>query len=95
MLEIVAVEPLANLTVRLTLADGEIVVRDLGDLLRGPLFDPIAGDPARFQEVGVAHGTIAWPGGADIAPETLIWDGPVPRDAATRKPARFLRPRQP
>jgi len=28
--------------VRLTLSDGSTVERDLGDLLRGPLFDPIA-----------------------------------------------------
>ena len=34
-------------------------------------------------------------GEVDIAPETLIWDGPYPRDEATRRPAPFLRPRHP
>ena len=92
MLEIAAVEPLAGLVVRLTLTSGQVVDRDLSALLRGPLFDPIAADPARFREVSVVDGTLAWPGDVDIAPETLIWDGPVPPDADRRRPDPFLRP---
>ena len=34
-----------------------------------------------------------WPGDVDIAPETLIWDGPDPAEGA--RPAAFLRPRSP
>jgi hypothetical protein len=52
------------------------VERDLTDLLRGLLFDPIAADDQLFREVRVEYGTLVWPGGIDIAPETLIWDGP-------------------
>jgi len=95
MLEIADVEALPGRTVRLTLSDGEVVVRDLGDLLRGPLFDPIAADDELFRSVGVAYGTLVWPGDVDLAPETLIWDGPAPAVGSNDRPAPFLRPRQP
>ena len=95
MLEISAVEPLAGRTVRLTLSVGSTVERDLVDLLRGPLFDPIAADDALFRAVSVDYGTLVWPGGIDIAPETLIWDGPNPVGESAAQPAAFLRPRQP
>lgn len=95
MLEIRDVAPLDGRTVRLTLSDGEIVVRDLTDLLNGPLFDRIAVDDDLFRGVTVHYGTLVWPGDIDIAPETLIWDGPTPGDEATRRPEPFLRPQPP
>ncbi len=95
MIEIAAVEPLEGRAVRLTLSDGEVVVRDLGDLLQGPLFEPIAVDDKLFRQVHVGYGTLVWPGAIDIAPETLIWDGPAPADESALRPAPFLRPRQP
>jgi hypothetical protein len=95
MIEIAAVEPLEGRSVRLTLSDGEVIVRDLGDLLHGPLFEPIAADDSLFRQVRVGYGTLVWPGAIDIAPETLIWNGPAPLDESSRRPAPFLRPRQP
>jgi len=95
MLEIRDVVPLDGRTVRLTLSDGEVVIRDLSDLLRGPLFDSIASDDATFRRVAVDYGTLVWPGDVDIAPETLIWDGPSPADEGIRRPEPFLRPRSP
>lgn len=95
MIEISDVEPLADKVVRLTLSDGSVVVRDLGDLLDGVgVFARISSDDEAFREVFVDYGTLAWPGDVDIAPETLIWNGPSPRDPGT-KPAAFLRPRRP
>ena len=95
MLEIRTVEPLTGRLVRLTLSDGTVVERDLTDLLFGPVFDPIVEDEALFRRVHVDYGTLVWPGDVDIAPETLIWDGPYPRDESARRPEPFLRPRRP
>jgi hypothetical protein len=95
MLEIQSVEPVADRTVRLTLTDGAVVERDLRDLLRGPLLGRLAADDRLFRLVSVDYGTLVWPGDIDIAPETLIWDGPAPRDEGARRPEAFLRPQPP
>ncbi len=94
MLEITEVEPLEGMSVRLTLSDDTVVVRDLGDLLDGAgVLARISSDEVAFREVSVAYGTLVWPGGVDLAPETVIWDGPDPDDE--RAPEAFLRPRGP
>jgi Protein of unknown function (DUF2442) len=95
MLEIAAVEPLEGRSVRLTLSDGSVVVRDLSALLDGHgVLAQISFDDAAFREVFVDHGTLVWPGNVDLAPETLIWDGPYPGHG-DRRPEPFLRPRSP
>jgi hypothetical protein len=59
-------------TLRLTFADGLSGDIDVLDRMRGPVFAQ-ARTPAGFQQVQVdsATGTIVWPGGADLAPDTL------------------------
>jgi hypothetical protein len=95
MLRVRAVEALPGRSVRLTLTDGSLVERDLGDLLDGPVFASIANDDEEFRRVRAVDGTLVWPGDVDIAPETLIWDGPDPEPSDERRPASSLRPRIP
>ena len=47
--------------------DGTI---DFTDWLTGPVFEPLK-DRGYFERFFVGGGTVAWPNGADIAPETL------------------------
>ena len=95
MLRVRSVAPLEGRSVRLTLSDGTEIVRDLTNLLDGPVFVPIAADDAIFRRVRAIDGTIVWPGDVDIAPETLIWDGSTPVDETARRPEPFLRPSPP
>lgn len=94
MLEITRADPISGRLVRLVLSDGSVVERDLSDLLHGPVFERIASDDGAFRQLRALDGTIAWPGDVDLAPETVIWDGPPPADP-DRRPAPFLRPRRP
>jgi Protein of unknown function (DUF2442) len=94
MLWIRAVKVLDNYLVRLTLTNGDVVERDLSDLLWGPVFESLRADYNNFRAARVRGGTVTWPGDLDMAPETLIWDARTPSDPLAR-PASFLRPAGP
>ena len=68
MLRIRSVEPLDGHCVRLILTDGSVVGRDIDDLRRGPVFEPIRSDEALFRRVRVRRGTIVWPDADILAP---------------------------
>jgi hypothetical protein len=57
---------------RLRFADGLSGEVEILDRMRGPVFDR-ARTPQGFAEVKVdpETGTVVWPGGADLAPDTL------------------------
>jgi len=89
MLRIQRATALGGNRLRLTLTNGDVVEREIGALLWG-VFEPLGRDEARFRQVSVRAGTVAWPGDLDLDPDVLIWGGPAPRDPALRPP-RVLR----
>ena len=55
---------------RVVFNDGSENTIDLARWLQGPVFEPLK-DAAFFERFFVDGGTVVWPNGADIAPETL------------------------
>lgn len=82
LVRISAVVPLEGRRVRLTLTDGTEIERDLSALLVGPVFHGIRENSTQFREVRVEAGTLVWPNGADLCPDTVIWGGLPPADTA-------------
>jgi hypothetical protein len=56
--------------IRLTFNDGLESTVDFLPWIDGPVFEPLK-DRAYFQRFFVEGGTVTWPNGADVAPETL------------------------
>ncbi|MBI5030744.1 MAG: DUF2442 domain-containing protein [Chloroflexi bacterium] len=97
------VQVITGFTIRVTFADGVEREIDLDSHMFGPVFEPIRRDPKMFASVRVddESDTICWPNGADIAPETLYYEGEPPwvkdqrRTHSSRKKStrRVMRPR--
>jgi len=56
--------------IHLSFNDGTSGTVDFSGWLHGPVFEPLK-DPNYFARFFIDGGTVAWPNGADIAPETL------------------------
>ena len=56
--------------ISLTFNDGLEATVDFSPWLQGPVFEPLK-DRAYFRRFFLDGGTVTWPNGADIAPETL------------------------
>jgi hypothetical protein len=56
--------------IRLRFSDGVEKTVDFTPWLRGPVFEPLR-DIRVFRKFFLAGGTVCWPNGADVAPETL------------------------
>jgi hypothetical protein len=70
--DITAVSIVDHGTLELTFADGLSGKVEVLDRMRGPIFED-ARTPEGFAKVEVDRetGTVVWPGGADLAPDTL------------------------
>ena len=70
--DITAATVVSHGVLRLTFADGVSAEVDVLDRMHGPVFAE-ARTPAGFAKVTVdsESGTVVWPGGADLAPDTL------------------------
>ena len=70
IIRVIAAEYIRDYLIRLTFSDGGTKVVDFSRWLHGEVFRPLA-DKRQFKRFFVAGGTVCWPNGADIAPETL------------------------
>ena len=74
MLHITKAKYLTDYKVQVVFNDGKEGVADLSDALRGPVFDPLK-DKKLFAQLRLDKEmeTIAWPNGADLAPEYVYY----------------------
>ncbi len=69
--DVIMIEYQRDYVFRIRFDDGLEADVDFSEYLdAGPVFEPLK-DAAFFQQARIECGTIAWPNGADIAPETL------------------------
>ena len=67
---VVHAEHLGGFRLHILFNDGSENTIDFERWLEGPMFEPLK-EPQYFRRFFVDGGTVAWPNGADIAPETL------------------------
>jgi Protein of unknown function (DUF2442) len=88
--EIVRVSALPNYRLRVEFRDGVLGTIDLSGELDGEIFEPLR-DEAFFRQVKVDEfGAVAWPNGADLAPDAL-YDEITGRSSSTDKPEPYPR----
>jgi len=67
---VVGAEYVRDYQLRLRFSDGAEGVVDFSRWLHGEVFQPLAAK-REFKRFFISGGTVCWPNGADIAPETL------------------------
>ena len=67
---VVRAEYRGDFKIRVAFSDGVEGTIDFTKWLAGPVFEPLR-ETTYFQRFFLEGGSIAWPNGADIAPETL------------------------
>lgn len=69
-LHVTEAEYIADHRVRVSFNDGVTADIDLSNSLDGPIFEPLR-DVEYFKSFSIIGHTLAWPNGADFAPEYL------------------------
>ncbi len=71
MNDVTRIEYRGGFVFRIVFDDGKSGDVDFSEYIgRGPVFEPLR-DKSFFKSATIEGGTISWPNGADIAPETL------------------------
>ena len=83
---VVRAEPAGGFKIRLMFNDGVEATVDFRPWLTGPVFEPLK-QARYFRKFFVDGGTVAWPNGADIAPETLYEAARIIRSSGALEPA--------
>jgi hypothetical protein len=89
LVNVTAVEVIGDYRLRLTFEDGTVGDVDFSGREWRGVFEPLR-DPAHFARVQVdpGAGTIAWPGGLDIAPEPLYDEAFATTPTSPEPPSR-------
>lgn len=75
------VEALPSQRLRIEFTDGQRRVLDVTPYLSYPVFQALA-DPQTFKQVASDHGTVSWPGGIDLDPDSVYLESvPVESDS--------------
>ena len=93
MNDVIEIEYRGGFVYRVVFDDGKSGDMDFSEYVgKGPIFEPLR-DMAFFKKATVEGGTISWPNGADIAPETLYEK--ISRPQLVSPDAQETAPRQP
>jgi hypothetical protein len=76
MKKVIAVTANDDFSLDLKFNDGDVKRFDTKPYLNSEFFKELH-DPNYFKEVRLAYGTVQWPHGQDISPETLYMEGVV------------------
>ena len=83
---VIGAEYRGDYRLRLRFNDNSEKTVDFHQWLDGPVFEPLK-NPDYFQRFFIDGGTVVWPNGADIAPETLY-----EAEVLAKRPNRRLHP---
>jgi hypothetical protein len=89
---VVRAEYRGGFRIHLTFNDLSERTLDFRRWLQGPVFEALK-DPAYFRKFLIDGGTVAWPNGADIAPEALYEAAALERKGGMRRPRPTAKPR--
>ena len=70
LVRVIAAEHVSGYRLSLRFSDGDQRTVDFSQWLRGPLFGTLR-EAREFRKFFISGGTVCWPNGADVAPETL------------------------
>ena len=76
----------AEFRILVTFNDGTVAMVDFRKWLFGPVFEPLK-KVEYFRRFFIDGGTVAWPNGADIAPETLYEEARSTRSNPALQPS--------